>query len=130
MNTITVDRAVLEQALEDLKEFGNHYEYCHRYITWAQPEFRPPCNCGYDNSFTALRAALAQENQKPVPYTLYGKTASVGDLSKDFTELFGFYSPPPRRDWHGLTEEEINCWTPEIHWVIRAIEAKLKERNS
>jgi hypothetical protein len=29
-----------------------------------------------------------------------------------------------------LTEEEIDRWTPEIHPVIRAIEAKLKEKNA
>ena len=37
--------------------------------------------------------------------------------------------PPPQRTWVGLTDEEINEWTPEIHGVIRAIEAKLKEKN-
>jgi hypothetical protein len=31
--------------------------------------------------------------------------------------------------WVGLTDEEINEWTPEIHGAIRAIEAKLKEKN-
>jgi hypothetical protein len=36
----------------------------------------------------------------------------------------------PRREWQGLTEEEIDCWTPEIHSVIRAIEAALKEKNA
>lgn len=34
-----------------------------------------------------------------------------------------------KRQWIGLTEEEVDEWTPEIHSVIRAIEAKLKEKN-
>jgi hypothetical protein len=34
------------------------------------------------------------------------------------------------RQWVGLTVEEINEWTPEIHGVIQAIEAKLKEKNT
>jgi len=38
--------------------------------------------------------------------------------------------PPPQRTWIGLTDEEINEWTPEIHSVIQAIEAKLKEKNT
>jgi len=35
-----------------------------------------------------------------------------------------------QRAWVGLTDEEINEWTPEIHGVIQAIEAKLKEKNT
>jgi len=37
---------------------------------------------------------------------------------------------PPQRTWVGLTDEEIDKWTPEIHSVIRGIEAKLKELNT
>jgi hypothetical protein len=40
------------------------------------------------------------------------------------------YTAPPRREWKSLTEEEIDRWTPEIHPVILAIEAKLKEKNA
>jgi len=36
---------------------------------------------------------------------------------------------PVQRPWVGLTETEIDEWTPEIHGVIRSIEAKLKEKN-
>jgi hypothetical protein len=39
-------------------------------------------------------------------------------------------SNPPRREWQSLTQEELDRWTPEIHSVIRAIEAVLKERNA
>jgi len=35
-----------------------------------------------------------------------------------------------KREWVGLTDEEINEWTPEIHSVIQAIEAKLREKNT
>ena len=34
-----------------------------------------------------------------------------------------------KRPWVGLTDEEIDAWTPEIHGVIRAIEQALKEKN-
>ena len=34
-----------------------------------------------------------------------------------------------KKEWIGLTDEEINEWTPEIHSVIRSIEALLKEKN-
>jgi hypothetical protein len=39
------------------------------------------------------------------------------------------YTTPPRREWQGLSEEELYCWTPEIHPVIRFIEGVLKEKN-
>ena len=35
-----------------------------------------------------------------------------------------------QRTWVGLTDEEVDEWTPEIHSVIRAIEAKLREKNT
>ena len=37
---------------------------------------------------------------------------------------------PPQRPWVGLTDEEIDAWTPEIHGVIRSIEQALKEKNN
>ena len=40
------------------------------------------------------------------------------------------FAATPRREWQGLTEEELDRWTPEIHPVILAIEAKLKEKNA
>lgn len=35
-----------------------------------------------------------------------------------------------QRTWIGLADEEVDEWTPDIHSVIRAIEEKLKERNT
>jgi hypothetical protein len=49
---------------------------------------------------------VARQEQEPVAHTLYGKPVSVSDLSKDFTELFGFYSAPPRRE----TKQEPVAW--------------------
>lgn len=37
---------------------------------------------------------------------------------------------PPRHEWVGLTDEEMDRWTPEIHPVIHTIEQTLKERNT
>ena len=37
---------------------------------------------------------------------------------------------PPQRTWVGLTNEEIDEWTPEIHSIIQTIEAKLKQKNA
>jgi hypothetical protein len=52
--------------------------------------------------------------------------ADVPDATKWVDELRG----ETEREWVGLTDAEINEWAPEIHGMIRAIEAKLKEKNN
>ena len=42
----------------------------------------------------------------------------------------GYLVLPLKREWVGLTDEEIDEWTPEIHAAVRAVEAKLKEKNT
>ena len=67
---------------------------------------------GYElngGAITALRQAIA-EAEKP-------DLARVGEVG-----VWG--------EWVGLTDEEVNEWAPEIHAVIHAIEAKLKEKNT
>ena len=98
-------------------------------------------------AITALRAALAEHEQEPVAwmvYTLDGKSVCVTDNPADFGEqhrALPLYTHPPRREWQGLTDEEINrvedqCWSHNGLGATffrsdfaRAIEAKLKERN-
>jgi len=46
------------------------------------------------------------------------------------TKHYPLFTAPQRKEWVGLTETEIDEWTPEIHGVIRSIEAKLKEKNT
>ena len=53
----------------------------------------------------------------------------VNDAAKKVLEAMQ-HMLTPQRTWVGLTDEEINEWTPEIHAVIQAIEAKLKEKNT
>ena len=49
-----------------------------------------------------------------------------------FEQTYTLDTTPPaaQRQWVGLTDEEIDEWMPEIHSVIQAIEAKLKEKNT
>jgi len=41
-------------------------------------------------------------------------------------------SAPPRKEWVGLTDEEVvACWArPDLFAIAHAIEAKLKEKNT
>ena len=41
------------------------------------------------------------------------------------------YNTPPQREWQGLTDEEIeNCFEMSMFGTCRAIEAKLREKNT
>ena len=40
------------------------------------------------------------------------------------------YTAPPKREWVGLTDEEVDAWGPLIQPIVRSIEAKLKEKNT
>jgi hypothetical protein len=68
----------------------------------------------------ALRAALEQPEQEPVMW-----------LNRQ-----PLYTHPPRREWRGLTDEEIYplysepSSDAEMVEFARAIEAALKERNA
>ena len=87
-----------------------------------------------------LRAKLAQPEPEPVAWTVSGL---ITDFSRDFsayqtkTYTRPLYTAPPQREWQGLTDEEIMSLLPGAvrlppGWseTVRAIEAKLKEKNS
>jgi hypothetical protein len=84
-------------------------------------------------AMTALRAALAQE--EPAPALVHRKLVEV---HADGTETWAetpLYTHPPRREWQGLTEEEIYplysepSSDAEMVEFARAIEALAKEKN-
>ena len=83
-------------------------------------------------------AALAQ--QEPVAWL---STDCIGERYLCFTKpkdndpVQPLYTAPPKKEWVGLTDEEINSVRHNRDWTAfwtdttfaRAIEAKLKERN-
>jgi len=85
----------------------------------------------------ALEAALEQPEQEPVAWMVYtqdGKSVCVTDNPADFIEWrsFPLYTHPPRREWRGLTEEEVDQMagnTVDAWECARAVEAALKEKN-
>ena len=104
----------------------------------------------------ALRARLAQPEQEPVAwmYDWYDETEDIDGvpiggivsdcISKDYDEAHSptmgchnirpLYTVPPQREWQRLTDEEIktvydNAKTTDTYEFIRAIEAKLREKN-
>ena len=92
----------------------------------------------------ALRQALAQPEQEPVGYVTIENISSWAQVPsikwfKKPTEG-PLYTAPPKREWVGLTDEEIEqCfvfdWSGEFYanWrkqTYEAIKAKLKEKNT
>jgi len=57
-----------------------------------------------------------------------------GNFARNFneglSEIIPFYTIQPKREWVGLTDEELaDCLDMSIQKICRAIEAKLKEKN-
>ena len=51
-------------------------------------------------------------------------------MISDALQLFGTSEPAAQRTWIGLTDEDLaNCESEEDVRFVRAIEAKLKEKN-
>ena len=78
----------------------------------------------------ALKEALAEPEQEAVcdkdPFYCWSIRCQVGKVCK--------HTAPPKRAWAGLTDDEIDQIAAEVCFgyidVARAIEAKLKEKNT
>jgi phage-related minor tail protein len=104
-----------------------------------------------DEAITALKAALEQEQeQEPVswitdPLNWYERySEQVQKMTRIAQPEHGYvvplYAHPPRRDWQGLTDEEIDALKGNV-WgssgiaprsasaFARAVEAAMKEKN-
>jgi hypothetical protein len=104
------------------------------------PDWRTPAQA---KAITALRDALAQEEQEPVAWMTHGdNTLPLFHKTLAAALVWGacptpLYPHPSRREWQSLSEEEINELShtmvkghKSVNWLARAIEAKLKEKNN
>ena len=140
MKLITVDRAVLEQALEALEFMADEWGF-------TQKANRPE----RWRAITALRAALAQPEQEPVARMhADGSGRIISQATYDEAQRQGgvpwsnvrryttpLYTTPPRREWQSLSEEEIDDLSrtmvkgnKSVNWLTLAILAALKEKNA
>lgn len=85
-------------------------------------------------AITSLRQAIdaSEQHTEAEPSRSDIKQEPVGHGGRPMTlrECMEAEEQIYNREWVDLTDEEINEWTPEIHVVIRAIQAKLKEKNT
>jgi hypothetical protein len=142
---ILIDREVVELALGALEN--------------AIGQLAKPYSTGCVNAIAALCDALEQPEQEPVAWvTIYmGRPsqffknddaekkarAEIERLNREYPQdrqkryAAPLYTHPPRREWVGLTDEDIKTLLPGAvrippGWrdTVVAIEAKLKEKNN
>ena len=140
------DRELMQQALDALidaadsqswemqQNIDQHGEWYRRSVYLKQATAKS------QEAIEALRARLAQPEQEPVAW-MYNGNLHIFDPS-DWAEepVRPLYTAPPQREWQGLTDEEIEKLVYDIRsqttgvvataYVARAIEAKLKEKNT
>ena len=117
-------RTTAQQALEALEES-------------CTPRLSTKHYAEYDAAITALKAALEQPEQEPFAWMSIGGSIWRNKGRDDDIPL---YTHPPRREWRGLTDEEIRDGQEQLPtedlcgWSFRKgvefAEAKLKEKNA
>ena len=91
----------------------------------------------------AIKKTLTVAEQEPVAFVDLGSlkfsshtpdpTVGVSRYRTPFRN-YPLYTAPPRREWVGLTDEEIDTWNivghESLREFVRDIEAKLREKNT
>ena len=119
------EREALKLALEALEELNNTNSH------WWQEVDRATID-KIDPAIIAIKEALAQPAQEPVAW-MHTNSRKIFVLQKPFNwEIFTpLYTTTPQRPWVGLTDADIaDCMEMSIQKTCRAVEVKLKERNS
>jgi hypothetical protein len=96
-------------------------------------------NSPQDEAIDALRAALAQPEQEPVAWLTVKETCGLPKMVVSETQKKGwkpvYTSPPQRKEWQGLTDEEIvenalqEVFSAAFGRGAKWAESKLKEKN-
>ena len=121
------DRELLQQALDALKKHDDKWLECGERV-WFEEEIK------------AIEERLAQPEPEPVAWfdkEMNGLKWKDGLLNCDFYDSQPVYIAPQKKEWVWLTDKEIedlwgepvNCMYSVHYNAIRAIEAKLKEKN-
>jgi hypothetical protein len=82
-----------------------------------------------EEAITAIKAALEAKDE-PVAIADGGVLNWIAD--KQFMHEAELYTTPPQRTWVGLTDEDNIDWEEggNLKDLVKAIEAKLKEKNT
>ncbi len=159
-------REAAQQALEAMGTIGADFicDVSH-HAKKNQHNFGEPCPLQqrWHVAYQALRAALEQPDPKPVAFAYYWPPTNTLRRNPAYQLEWGpttvwkdeipLYTHPPRREWQGLTDEEVLLclkWDVSAEFLMivgmpakllkeakqealekyRAIEAALKEKNN
>ena len=122
------DRELMQQALEALEKIA-----AYRPLTFAECSDAEAVMGIAENAIPALRERLAQPEQAWI--TAGPHTAPLRTHWEGCEEVHPECKKTRRRQWQGLTDEEIktalnlkSC--DGYRAIVRAIEAKLREKNT
>ena len=129
------DKELLQQALDAL-EMSHELQD----IGWVDFEaYKFTCDADIlnklDITIKSIKARLAQPEPKPVAKSVDGWITWITNPQDGFPQDCFLYTAPPKKEWVGLTDEEIKKLSDDCVGVrdetefMRAIEAKLKEKN-
>lgn len=132
-----MSREVMQQTLTELRQVMSWID------NWS-PEFTfdpdwPTDNQKANEAIAALEQELAKPEQEPVAVWELTEDGwdTIADAAWMETLPVGtkLYTAPPRKEWVGLTNEEIADGLAEgearsFRSAVRWVEAKLKEKNS
>lgn len=133
-----MSKEAMQMALHTLEGWAN-------YGNWVWPESAlEQAKRNTTESIAALRQAL-EEKQEPVAWITNGgkgelwwhqssKFDEEGNLIGPNQDDIPLYTAPPKKEWVGLTDEEIHGIDGyeedrKMYRFARVIEAKLKEKN-
>jgi hypothetical protein len=67
-------------------------------------------------------------------YFVKGDADHMAELKGTHAKVVALYTAPPKKEWQGLTDEEARelcvANVPYVIDMVRALEAKLKEKNT
>ena len=134
-----------EEAAAELRRLHEENEQLRQAL--SQPEQRGHCTCGDPEALGVVHfrtrpcfhytEPLAQPEQRPVG-TYEGVMETMLSLRKGTLEQQQIYThmkdkllytAPPKREWVGLTDENLSVFTTEFYNGAVWAEAKLKEKN-
>ena len=121
---ITLTREEAQQVLDALDNILDKLseDCCDEYSLWEQYQIAADVS-------DDIRARLAQPEPEPVAdkYLMEVECTKCGAKQDGVLTV----TAPPQREWQGLTDEELlACYSNRGNVFYRAIEAKLKEKNT